>query len=253
VGPGRGRGRPRPAAAPLGAAAVYVALALGDVVPGGWRIVTTFVPQSELSERKRAVHRAERLEAFGREDEEPGAVLFIGSSTIEYFDLEAAFPDARTLNRGIGDEDLAGLRARLLTTVHATRCAAAVVYAASVDFRRHGAPAEEIAASVEVALDEVLATAPDLRLTLIGILPEVEMPDAMDRRLAATNGALARYAEARDRVTFVPTDRPPIVDPVTRRLDPAHARDDLHLSPAGYRVLTGWLLAGDPALAERLR
>ena len=47
------------------------ARALGDGVPGGWRSVTTFVPQSELSERKRAAHRAERLEAFEREAVEP--------------------------------------------------------------------------------------------------------------------------------------------------------------------------------------
>ncbi|MEM1453150.1 MAG: GDSL-type esterase/lipase family protein [Planctomycetota bacterium] len=230
-----------------------MALALGDVVPGGWRIVTTFVPQSELSERKRAAHRAERLAAFEREVVEPGAVLFIGSSTIELFDLAAAYPGARTINRGIGDEDLAGLRSRLLPTVHATRCAAAVVYAASVDFRRLGAPADRVGKGVRSAVDEVLATTPDVRVTLIGILPEVGMTDGMVRRLAATNEALQRYAEARERVTFVPTDRPPIVDPETRSLDAAYARDALHLAPEGYRVLAGWLVEADPALAERLR
>jgi lysophospholipase L1-like esterase len=233
--------------------AAYVGLALLDVVPGGWRLRTAFVPQSITDGRKRAAHRAERLRAFDAEATPRDAVLFIGSSTIEYFDLERAFPGARAINRGIGDEDLDALTGRFLQTLHATGSEAVVLYAASVDFRRHATPPQELGARVVRLLDQALVTAPERRITLIGILPERSMDAPMTARLAATNEVLAALAAQRERVTFVPTDLAPVIDPETGFLAVAASRDLLHLNGRGYDALAGWLLEADPSLAARLR
>ena len=233
--------------------ATYVGLALLDVVPGGWRLRTAVVPQSTVNDRKRAAHREERLRVFEADVPAGDTVLFIGSSTIEYFDLERAFPGAPTINRGIGDEDLDALTSRFLQTLHATGSEAVVLYAASVDFRRHATPPEELGSRVARLLDQALVTTPERRITLIGILPERSMDAPMAARLAATNGGLAALAAQRERVTFVPTDRAPVVDPETGFLEESSSRDALHLNERGYDALVEWLLEADPSLAARLR
>jgi len=233
--------------------ATYVGLALLDVVPGGWRLRTAIIPQSITDGRRRAAHRAERLQAFDVEATPRDAVLFIGSSTIEYFDLERAFPGARAINRGIGDEDLDALASRFLQTLHATGSEAVVLYAASVDFRRHATPPEELGSRVARLLNQALATTPARRITLIGILPERSMDSPMAARLVATNEELAALAAKRERVTFVPTDRAPVIDPETGFLEESASRDALHLNGRGYDALAGWLLEADPSLAARLR
>ena len=243
----------RLAAASLLAAALYVPLALADLVPGGWRLRTLVTSPAELAEAVRQEHRAERMAAFEADPGPRDGVLFIGSSTIEYLDLAAAFPGARTVNRGIGDEDLAGLEERFDETLRATRCRAVVLYAGSVDFRRHRLAPGLLAGRVGALLDAAAAAPGAPRVVLLGILPERRMDPPMAERLLATNRALEALAGARDGVSFVSTARPPLVDPRTGRLAEATSRDAIHLNGRGYRVAVDWILAADDQVAALLR
>ena len=231
----------------------YIALALHGHVPGGWRLRTLICSPAELAEKARRAHRAERLAAFASERVEAGGVLFIGSSTIEFFDLEAAFPGANAINRGIGDEDLAGLTARLADTLESTACSAVVLYAGSVDFRRHESRPEEVAQGVERLLRAVTEYDPEAHVLLMGILPERTMSPTMGRRLTATNAALEALAAPRPLVSFVNTSRPPVVSPTSWRLQRHMSRDSLHLNEGGYINAASWLLDADEVVARRLR
>lgn len=231
----------------LGVAALstFIALALTGRAPGGWRLRTLFFTPAELAERTRSEHRRERLEAFEGEALTPGGVLFIGSSTIEYFDLTEAFPAANAINRGIGDEDLDGLERRLQATVERTRCKALVLYAGSVDFRRLARPAEDVASHVERLLERLGSAGRAPYVVLLGILPEREMSPAMTERLRGTNRALAALASRRPEVSFVDTARPPLVDPGTGCLEELYSRDAVHLNERGYGVASGWIAEAD--------
>ncbi|MBL6754927.1 MAG: hypothetical protein ISQ11_00855 [Planctomycetes bacterium] len=233
-------------------AGVYVALALHGTAPGGWRLRTLVQSPAEVAEAARRAHRAARLDRFAEERVEPGGVLFIGSSTIEYFDLAAAFPGANVINRGIGDEDLAGLRERFAGAIDATACAAIVLYAGAVDFHRLGRPPEEIVEGVDELLDLASSSAPSARVLLLGILPGRGHSAAMAARLARANGALQGLAAARPMVSFVNTARPPVTEEASGALEPRMSRDRIHLNQGGYKEAASWILNADEAVGRLL-
>ena len=197
------------------------------------------VPQAVRSSRQRYSHRQGRLARFGAEQAPQGALVFLGSSTIERFDLVAHFPGIRTLNRGIGDEDLALLRSRLELSLPPDP-AGAVLYAGSIDFRRYGQAPELLAGRVAELLAELRELRPGLPVTLLGLLPEVDFSPEQVASLVETNAALAQAAAGAG-ATFVATARPPVVLE-NGALNPAFAADRLHLSGAGYKHLASWLV-----------
>ncbi len=233
-------------------AGVYVALALHGTAPGGWRLRTLVQSPAEVAEAARRAHRAARLDRFAEERVEPGGVLFIGSSTIEYFDLAAAFPGANVINRGIGDEDLTGLRERFAGTIDATACAAIVLYAGAVDFHRLGRPPEQIVEGVNELLDLASSSAPSARVLLLGILPGRGHSAAMAARLARANGALQGLAAARPMISFVNTSRPPVTEEASGALEPRMSRDRIHLNQGGYKEAASWILNADEAVGRLL-
>jgi lysophospholipase L1-like esterase len=242
----------RAATALLVLATLAGTLAWFDVLPGGWTLRGWLEPHAKREARARAEHRRERLALFAETAAEApaGAVVFLGSSTIERFPLAASFPGVPCVERGIGDEDARGLLERLERSLPPAPLAGAVLYLASVDFRRHGAPPEAVRARAAAVVDALRGRQADLPLALIGILPERDMAPALVERLAATNAALAGLCAERG-VAFVRTDRAPITDAVGA-LDPACAADHLHLNAAGYRALAGWLKAEGGALGALL-
>lgn len=228
----------------LGACAV--ALALLDVLPGGWRLRTLIVPQSVQDQRRRAAHRQERLEQFSKEPRPaPGSTLFLGSSTIERFPLAEHFQGLSTVNRGIGDEDLAGLEARALATVRDLEPARVVLYAGSVNVRRAiddgswTSPGDIVVRAGKLA--ERLLDEPSVReVLLLGILPERETGAELGSRVRETNAGLAALALWKERISFIPLCREPLVDEAGN-LREAFATDRLHLNDAGYAALAEWL------------
>lgn len=245
-------GRARLALAVLAAAAVYVALALADVAPGGWRLRSLI---SDPAASARDEHRAARLEAFAEAPSpRSGGVLFMGSSTVESFDLDRWFPGIDAVNRGIGDEPLALMRDRLGATLDATRPALVVLYAASADVRRPTAdggaafrPIGELEEALQGALEDTLAHPAVERVLLVGVLPERAPRPPVEDRVRAFHAAQERLAEALGpRVGFVPTHRPPLVLEAGGWLDPASSRDTIHLGDAGYGALAVWLRDAAP-------
>lgn len=243
----------RSVAAATALVVLYVGLALLGLVPGGWRLSVLLLGADQVAEAEREHHRGERLAQFSREWPEPGGVVFVGSSTVEGLDLGRHFPGA--LNRGIGDEPLAGLEARLARTLDDLAPRVVVLYAASVDARRPTGDGgwrdvAELAEGVRRVVARVLASPGIERVALVEVLPETHPRPPVARRVEELGRALAAVAAAAGpRVVFVETRRPPLVDPATGLLDPAMARDRLHLNERGYGVLAGWLRAAVPELA----
>jgi lysophospholipase L1-like esterase len=232
--------------------AAGLALAWIDVLPGGWTLRGWVTPHAVRHAREHAAHRARRLAAFEAEraGAPEGAVVFLGSSTIERFPLAERFPGVPCLDRGIGEESLPALLDRLERSLPAAAPAGAVLYLGSIDFRVEGRATARIAALAELALRFLREGRPDLPLAVIGILPERDMPPAMVERLAATNASLAALCE-RAGVAFVRTDRPPVTGP-DGSLVPASAADRLHLNGAGYRALARWLVEDGGAVGRLL-
>ncbi len=242
----RARGVRSLAAALVVAAAAMLALAWHDVLPGGWRLRGYVRPHWEREAAERAVHRAARLAEFAREPVQRGAVVFLGSSTIERLPLDTAFPGVRCVDRGIGNETLPELLARVPSSLP-PEPKAVVVYAGSVDVRWLARPPEEVAKHAEALLDLLAEHAPLASIAWIGVLPDRTQEPGAAARVAALNESLAKLVGRRGG-TFVATNRPPLVDDLGR-LDGDHSQDDLHLSERGYDVLAAWLRAAFAPLA----
>lgn len=222
--------------------AVLVALALLDVIPGGWRLRTLIVPQSVQDLRRRASHRAARLQAFAEEPApEPGGTLFIGSSTIERFPAVDWLPGGSPINRGIGDEDLRGLEARAVETATRVQPKWVVLYAGSVDTRRAvddgtwTTPAAIVSRATSLAT-ELLGLPCVEKVAILGILPERETGPDLRIRLEQVNAGLANLGRTPG-IVFVPTDTPRLLDSAGNLL-PGVSADALHLNEAGYGVLS---------------
>ena len=234
------------------AAGVYVVLAWNDVVPGGWTLKRWFEPYEEWEARKQAEHRDRRLAVFAPENASApeGSILFLGSSTIEYFPLKELFPGVPCLNRGIGNESTTELLGRLSASLPDARPAGAVLYIASIDFRRRGASPDEVAARVWGVARELRARYLDLPIAVIGLLPERGFTSEMVGRLKTANERLAELADKRD-LAFVRTARPPIALP-DGTLAEEFSIDSLHLNRAGYFHLAEWLRRDGGAVGRLL-
>ena len=233
-------------------ALALVALALvgawHDLLPGGWTL-RRLAGRDDAALRYEA-RRRERLAAFAAEHVPPGAIVFLGSSTMERFPLAERFPGVPTLNRGIGDELLEELDERLDQSVPID-AAAVVVYAGSVEFRerapgRPEAIAEELA-GVVVHLRELR---PDAVVIVLGVLPERAMPAARVAELRQLNARIAERV-AQLGASFLATDFAPLATS-QGSLAETFSSDRLHLNADGYRELARALDSPSSPLARFL-
>jgi len=228
-------------------ASVGLAAAWFDFVPGGWRLRRMLGADEAHSEYESA--RAQRLADFAAQTPPARAFVFLGSSTIERFDLARWFPLAPALDRGIGNEPLVDLASRALASIP-TDAQALVLYAGSIDFRRcASAEVDALPDRIDRLLAQLVSERPGCELVVLGILPERAMTPERVAALARLNAHLADHAHARG-ATFVETARPPLAL-AHGALSEGFSCDSLHLSDDGYAVLAGWIAEALPALRPR--
>ena len=222
-------------------------LAWNDVLPGGWTLRGWITPHAEREALEQAEYSAGRMVQIEElcANAQPGAIAFLGSSTIERFPLAELFPDL-----GIGNESTSALIDRLERSVP-VGIAGAVLYVGSIDFRDQHRRPEGIAALAGEILDQLRAGSPELPLALIGVLPEQSMDASFVSELGQVNTVLLALCHERG-CAFVATARPPITD-ASGSLNPEMAADRLHLGPEGYSHLARWLTEDGGALGQLLQ
>lgn len=206
---------------------------------------------SRSAEEDAALVRTNRLSIFATENANiaPGAVVFLGGSTVERWDLAASFatiavisggakPDMRCVNRGIANETLAQLVERAANSLPA-QPATVVVHAGAFDLfalQRSGA---EVGAALAAVLRSVRNHCPQARLLLLAPLPGT---DVSDKALEQWRNAVAALAintrTAQSLVALRVEVRLPmdLLD-VTGRLRSEFAADAQHPNAAGYAAL----------------
>lgn len=224
-------------------ASAYGAGAWFDLLPGGWTLRSCFADAAAADRSHASLHVLERLRSFAAEDPAAarGAVLLLGSSTIERWPLEDSFPRKRVVDHGLADATLE-LQERVFDAClpYATPVGV-VLYAGSLDLREPQEPVEQALARIpHLARRLRVRYGPALPITLLGILPARHMDEAAQKALAAANESLRVFARE-NALSFVPTARAPLAG-ADGCLPESLSVDEVHLDLEGYRVLTRWLL-----------
>jgi lysophospholipase L1-like esterase len=235
-------------------------LAWSDHIPSGYSLRKLVEPPNWSFEREVLEHAADRLDRFDRENVlvAPGTIVFLGSSTIERYPLEACFPGKPCANRGIGSASVALLQRFadvLVPPAPTVSLGGIVLYAGSIDLREPGRAsdpdhADAVAASVRTLIEAVRMRQPDAPILVVGVLPARTTSGADVAVLARLNAHLREIA--RDmRAVFVDTARAPLTA-TDGSLAIDRSADELHLNVRGYAVLSKWIVSDGGELGRRL-
>ncbi|HVS62270.1 MAG TPA: exo-alpha-sialidase [Thermoanaerobaculia bacterium] len=197
------------------------------------------VAGSVASGQEHADRWAAAMAEFERQDAEhppePGGILFLGSSSIRFWDLERWLPDHGATNRGFGGSQIADSIRHFDTLVTPHRPAHLVFYAGDNDVAA-GKSAEQVSADFATFLTRLWRELPETRVHFIAIKPSIARWSMIDE-MRAVNRAVEEMAEREPRLGYVDVDEPMIGRDGEPRRE-LFVADGLHLSDAGYRLWT---------------
>jgi hypothetical protein len=162
-----------------------------------------------------------------------GEILFLGSSTIVNWDTVRAFPNFRTLNRGVWSASLYDFVQRVDRVVIPYAPRLIVLYAGDNDLNG-GATSEQVAVAFEQFVTAIQAKLPQTRIVFIGLKPSPQRWSQIQRYRAA-NTLIREYCGHDDRLAFVDVDGPMLGWDEKPRKE-LFVEDGLHLSPQGYAL-----------------
>ena len=190
---------------------------------------------------------APAIAAFEAQDREqppqPGGAMFLGSSSIRFWDLErwfpaSRFPGLRATNRGFGGSQIADSLRYLDRIVWPHRPSTIVFYAGDNDIAA-GKSAQAVAADFAELSRRVWAKLPEARLIYVAIKPSLARWQ-LAPEMRSANALIEASAEGEPRLTFLDIDAPMIGDDGRPRPE-LFVADGLHLSDDGYRLWTDLL------------
>lgn len=175
----------------------------------------------------------------------PGGVLFVGSSSIRLWNLRESFPDLPATNVGFGGSEIRDCTffADRLVIPFAPRTIA--FYAGDNDIA-NGRSANQVLADFRAFASTVHAVLPNCRIVYIPVKPSPQRWHLYDVQKAA-NAKVREVCESDRRMTYVDIVTP-MLGSDGKPLPDLFVKDNLHLSPKGYRV---WVAAIGDALTPR--
>jgi lysophospholipase L1-like esterase len=176
-----------------------------------------------------------------------GATLFVGSSSIRYWDVARDFPSMRTIRRGFGGSHVSDAIHFAPRIIVAYKPALIVFYAGDADVAAKKSAAQ-IAADTHTLVALVHARLPGTRVVVIGTKPSpahwAHMPTIREAnalvRAALADDPLGAYADV-EAALLGPDGRP--------RAD-LYAENGLNLNDRGYAA---WTTAVRPVIEQRRR
>ena len=215
-----------------GLAAILLAGAWLNVMPGGWRVRALWAQRR--AKRQIATFQAEAPKIPA------GSVIFLGSSTIEKMPFDKTYPGLPWVNRGVGGEDTVGMLDRLEPSLPVARPAGVVVNGGANDFRAGRRETPVVVARTAAVVDAVRARFPGVPIVIVEPIPQsTEEPDLV---LQLTYAAEALEVYARDNhYPYVRTCRPPLITEDGQLRADMTAADGRHPNEAAYRVLAKWI------------
>jgi len=188
-----------------------------------------------------AAHYHERLRAFASEQVEPGGVVLLGSSHLEWFDAPRWLPGYRFVNRGIASDRLGlterGIRHRLDVSLFDLAPSFIAFENGANDlgelWRTGTPPLPDIIAAYDDLIAVIRNRLPQIPLLIMNCMPTTGRFAGLNPLVAALNPHIARIAAARGAAHL---DLYSIVVGPGAELRADLTTDGLHLNDAGYAL-----------------
>jgi len=179
------------------------------------------------------------IQAFERSDaKSPPAqqgVLFVGSSSIRFWDLPKYFPECKYINRGFGGSHIVDSIHFSDRIIFNYQPRTIVFYAGDNDITDGKSP-EEVENDFRRLVEVVHKHLPKTRIVFIAIKPSINRWKLADRMKAA-NELIAAFCSSDDRLSFLDIWKP-MLGKNGRPRSELFVEDGLHLSHAGYQLWT---------------
>lgn len=162
-----------------------------------------------------------------------GEIVFVGSSTIRFWDTAASFPDLKIINRGFGGSWLSEATRYAERIVIPYEPRLVVLYAGDNDISQ-GWTSEQVTIEFERFVRAVHAKLPRTKILFVAIKPSV-LRWSQDARMDLANDLIRNMCEKDDRLGFL--DMGDVMLGWDEKPRPElFVADGLHLSAEGYRI-----------------
>ncbi|MEZ6123837.1 MAG: SGNH/GDSL hydrolase family protein [Planctomycetaceae bacterium] len=185
-------------------------------------------------------------QALVEHPQEPGGIVFVGSSSIRRWDLKKSFPELSAVNHGFGGSEMSDAVRFFDRIVTPLKPATVVLYEGDNDIGKGKSP-EQVHADFQQFVRlfrEKLS--PDSRLAFIAIKPSLKRWHLAEP-IQKANQLVAADCLVDDRLTYIDVWAPMLGEDEKPRPE-LFVSDGLHLSEAGYQV---WADVVRPALQPR--
>jgi lysophospholipase L1-like esterase len=164
-----------------------------------------------------------------------GGIVFAGSSTIRLWDLGKSFPDWQATNSGFGGSEIRDVThfADRLIFKHEPR---AIVFYAGDNDTKSGRTPDQVLSDFRAFVAAVHKPLPKTRVYFIAIKPSPARWELFDVQTRA-NALVKEFCAKDDRLGYVDIV-PPMLGKDGRPREELYVTDRLHLTAAGYEILT---------------
>jgi lysophospholipase L1-like esterase len=208
---------------------LLAALVLGELQPPA-QAQRTPKPPKDWEAKIVALEKKDDVENPPR-----NGIVFVGSSSIRKWDLAKSFPDLPAINRGFGGSRIADTGKHLQRLVLKHRPQIMVFYAGDNDIN-DGVSIKQVVCDFCCVHCEVRKHLPQTRLVFIAIKPSIKRWELYPQ-MAEANRRIKSIADKDPRIDFVDIANPMLGENGRPRQE-LFAKDDLHLSEAGYELWT---------------
>jgi lysophospholipase L1-like esterase len=178
----------------------------------------------------------------------PGAVLFVGSSSIvRWATLEQDMAGVRVLNRGFGGSRISDVLRYADRVILPYRASHILVYAGDNDLSGGRRTADEVYADFAALVERIHAAQPAVPITWISIKPSPSRWDVADEMRRA-NAMVKALVDSDDRLHYLDVWTP-MIGPDGMPPEELFVEDMLHMTPAGYEIWTAVVAPHVHALA----
>ncbi len=184
-----------------------------------------------------ATRFADAMDTFARYDAKNSfpadATVFVGSSSIVFWDTGDRFPGMPLINRGFGGSQMSDLVHYVDETVLKYAPRTVVVYEGDNDTSA-GKRSQQVLEDYRQFVEAVLAAQPSTRIVIMSIKPSLARWDVWPE-MQASNAAIEAYASTDARVDFVDVGTA-MLGADGLPMPELFVRDGLHMTSAGYDI-----------------